>query len=203
MTTGSSTVTGMLARLWSRPRSRVGLIVLVAGLTIVVSITVFMLLNADFRDVERWKSLGYPGVFLLSLLGSAAMIPLVPGIVSLCGVSALLNPFLLGVLNALGETAGEASSYAIGYGGSPVLERRRFYRRVKLWMERRGAVALFVVSAIPNPIFDIVGIAAGGIRFPFKKFILLVLAGKLIKGLAVAYACSYGADAIIGFLPWV
>ncbi|MDA1349472.1 MAG: VTT domain-containing protein [Chloroflexi bacterium] len=175
------------------------LIVLATGLAVVIAVTVILLLRADFTDVEYWKSLGYPGVLFLSFLGAVSMVLPVPGLIAMCGVSTVLNPFVLGLLHGLGEAAGETSGYAVGYGGSPVIEKRRFYRRAKRWMERRGTVALFAVSAIPNPFVDIVGIAAGGVKYPFKRFLVTVWVGKTIKGLLVAYSCHYGID----LLPWV
>ena len=66
-------------------------------------------------------------------------------------------------------------------------------------MERRGTLAVFLVSIVPNPFFDIIGIAAGGTRFPLRRFLITVWAGKSLKGLMVAYSCSYG----VSLLPWV
>ena len=203
MPIASSVAGGVLARIWSRPSRRLPLLTLVIGLTVVFIVTVILLLRADYSDAEYWKSLGYPGVLFLSFLGSVSMVLPVPGLIALCGVSPILNPFVLGVLNGMGEAAGEVSSYAVGYGSGPVLEKRSFYPTARRWMERRGTVALFAISAIPNPFFDIVGIAAGGVRFPFARFMMLVLAGKLVKGLLVAYTCHYGVEVSINLLPWV
>ena len=66
-------------------------------------------------------------------------------------------------------------------------------------MEKRGGLVIFIVSIIPNPLFDIVGIAAGATKYPVKKFFLIVFVGKILKGLIVAYSCYYGIQA----LPWV
>ena len=152
---------GLLARLWSSPQWRFALLTSASGLIAVGAVTAVLMLHADYSDIEHWESLGYPGVLLFGFLGSAAMAPLVPGVVVLCGVSTVLNPLILALLNALGESAGEVASYAIGYGGGPMLEKRRFYVKAKRWMESRGVVTLFLVSAIPNPFFDLVGVAAG------------------------------------------
>tara|TARA_B100001013_G_scaffold331168_1_gene246575 strand:+ start:1418 stop:2017 length:600 start_codon:yes stop_codon:yes gene_type:complete len=160
-----------------------------------------MVIGAYFlKDVAGGlSSVGYPGVFFLSLLGSASMILPVPGLISLCTVSAILNPFTLGLLAAIGETIGEVTGYAVGFGGKGLLDKSRVYRWVKSWMEKRGGLVIFIVSIIPNPLFDIVGIAAGATKYPVKKFFLIVFIGKILKGLIVAYSCYYGIQA----LPWV
>ena len=45
-------------------------------------------------------------------------------------------------------------------------------------MERRGVLVMFVMSVIPNPLFDIAGAAAGVVRMPLGRFFLAVLAGR-------------------------
>ena len=184
---------GRAVRLVSRRDRQVQLLVLVVGLAVAVSVWVL-------RDhIESLDVVGYPGVFLLSFLGSVSMVLPVPGLISVCATAVVLSPFVLGVLSGVGETLGEVSGYGVGYGGHSFVERHRFYNRLKGWMERRGSLVLFIVSAVPNPAFDLVGIAAGSVRFPLRKFLIMVLAGKLVKGLLVAYTCYFG----VRVLPWV
>jgi membrane protein YqaA with SNARE-associated domain len=45
---------------------------------------------------------------------------------------------------------------------------------------------MFVFSAIPNPVFDVVGVAAGAVRMPLWRFFFSVLAGKILKDIALA-----------------
>ena len=167
----------------------------IVGLAIIVGGWV---LRGQIMDLVL-KNLGYPGVFLLSFLGSVSMVLPVPGLISVCSATVLLNPFMLGLLSGVGETMGEVSGYGLGYGGQAVFERHRFYLKLKRWMQQRGVLVLLVVSAVPNPIFDFVGIAAGSVRFPFRTFMVTVLLGKLIKGFMVAYTCYFG----VRILPWV
>jgi membrane protein YqaA with SNARE-associated domain len=148
---------------------------------------------------SRLSIIGYPGVFGLSFLGSVAMVFPVPGLISLCVVATVLDPPLVGLVAALGETLGEISGYTIGFGGRGIVQNRRYYKTIQRWMERKGWLVIFMVSLIPNPIFDVVGIAAGATRYPPHKFFPVVLVGKTIKGILVAYSCYYGITA----LPWV
>jgi len=166
---------------------------LLAGVALVLAA---WLLRGAVPDLD---TVGYAGVFLLSFLGSAAMVLPVPGLISLCAVSVVLNPFALGMLAATGETIGEISGYAVGYGGRGVVEKSRTYVRIQGWMQKRGWIVIFLVSVIPNPLFDLVGIAAGATRYPMLRFLGIVFAGKTIKGLTIAYTCHYGIKA----LPWV
>ena len=182
------------------PHRRLQLITLGAGLASVLAVTLITVLFADVTDVEFWKKIGYPGVFVFSVLGSAGLVFAIPGLVAVCGAGGVeLNPIVLGLLSGAGEAVGELSGYAIGFGGKGVVERSRLYPTVRRLIIRRGMVVLFVVSIIPNPIFDLLGIVAGGVHFPVRKFLIAVWAGKTIKGMAVAYACFYG----VKLLPWL
>ena len=204
------------ARLLSWLGRRLQIIVVVAALAVIVVMTVLFVAGGDVTDVEYLKEGGYLGVFLLSFLGSVAMVLPVPGLIALCGAGGLgLSPALLGVLAGTGETIGEISGYAVGYGGRGVVEGNRFqgvtsvirrkpflvtlFVRLEQWMERRGAVVLFLVSIIPNPFFDLVGVAAGGVRYPVHRFFAIVFVGKILKGILVAYTCFYGVE----LMPWV
>ena len=66
-------------------------------------------------------------------------------------------------------------------------------------MEERGVLVIFAFSAVPNPVFDFVGVAAGAVRYPLLRFFGIVLLGKVLKGVVVAYTCDFG----ITHLPWV
>ena len=159
-----------------------------------------------FRD-HALEVAGYPGVFLVNFIGAVSLVLPIPGLslIATCGLSVQLNPLALGLLAASGETLGEWSGYVVGYGGHTALDRFGWYRRVQpalaRWMRKRGTLILFAVSVIPNPVFDIVGIAAGSVQYPFRRFMIVVFAGKLIKWLAITYACHYGIN--VASLPWM
>ena len=47
-----------------------------------------------------------------------------------------------------GETIGEVTGYAVGFGGKGLLDKSRVYQWVKSWTEKRGALVIFIVSII-------------------------------------------------------
>jgi membrane protein YqaA with SNARE-associated domain len=135
---------------------------------------------------------GYWGAFVVNLVGSAAVVIPVPGLAAVCAAAAPdigLSFVLLAATGAAGSTIGELTGYLAGYGSQGVIQKSRYYSRVHWWVRRRGGFALFILAVIPNPIFDIGGIAAGSLGYPLPKFFLWVGMGKVIKFLVVAYAC--------------
>ena len=65
-------------------------------------------------------------------------------------------------------------------------------------MRRRGGITVFVLSAIPNPFFDLAGIVAGTLRYPLWRFLLFCWMGKVIKTAFVAWA---GAETLTLIAP--
>jgi membrane protein DedA with SNARE-associated domain len=63
-------------------------------------------------------------------------------------------------------------------------------------MQRHGMLTIFLLAAIPNPIFDVGGIVAGIIHMPVWRFIASAWAGKAVRLGMLAFICLSGA-------PWL
>ena len=179
---------------------KIQLVALVLGIIAVSLVFVIWMFVGGLSNSDWWKALGYPGVFFLSLLASGGMVFPIPSLAATCGAAGLdLNLIIVGVLAGLGETLGELVGYSIGFGGQSVVQRRRIYKRARTWMIRWGIGVLLILSIIPNPIFDFVGIAAGALRYPMKRFLVTVWVGKTLKGLIIAHVCFW----IVEWVRWL
>ena len=179
---------------------KIQLVALVLGIFAVSLVFVIWMFVGGLSNSDWWKALGYPGVFFLSLLASGGMVFPIPSLAATCGAAGLdLNLVIVGVLAGLGETLGELVGYSIGFGGQSVVQRRRIYKRARTWMIRWGIGVLLILSIIPNPIFDFVGIAAGALRYPMKRFLVTVWVGKTLKGLIIAHVCFW----IVEWVRWL
>ena len=167
---------------------RLGGVVAVIGIMVAASL---LLRRLSFADV------GYVGVALASLVASASLIVPVPALAAVCSASPFLNPLLVGLIAGSGETLGELTGYVLGASGSGFINKRRLYLKLEGWLRRRGWLLLFLISVIPNPIFDIVGVAAGALRYPLWRFLAVVWVGKVTKFIAFAYACVYSIEWIV------
>lgn len=151
----------------------------------VVALSVLISLNRE--QVQRFQAFGYPGIFLLSFLASATIILPAPGLIPVFSLgTAGLNPWLIGLAAGAGSTLGELSGYAAGFSGQAIIENRAMYDRLVRWMRRYGLFTIFILALIPNPLFDLAGVVSGALRLPLWQFLLVTLAGKTIKMVAVA-----------------
>ncbi|MDW8227839.1 MAG: VTT domain-containing protein, partial [Anaerolineales bacterium] len=71
------------------------------------------------------------------------------------------------------------------------------YETITAWVRKYGGPALLILAAIPNPVFDVVGVAAGVLKIPLHKFLLWVFPGQLLKMLYIAYAGSFSLDRLL------
>jgi uncharacterized membrane protein YdjX (TVP38/TMEM64 family) len=161
----------------------------VGALLLVILIT---LLALSFRDrLVQYERYGYLGVFFTMLVGSATVVLPVPGLALVYVGGSLWNPLVVGLVAGLGDAIGEATGYLAGYAGQGLVEDFGLYRRFESWMRRNGFLTILFLSAIPNPFFDLAGIAAGASGFSGKRFFLATYIGKTIKDVAVALAGFY------------
>lgn len=150
--------------------------------------------SGGFLDIT---DVGYLATFYLNLVGAATIILPVPGVLAACVAaepSLGLSPVFIGVVGAAGATLGETTAYLVGLAGHDAAMKLRWYPRIHDLMERHGSVTLFLVSVIPTPFFDLAGIAAGALNYPFRKFMIYVFAGKTIRLIIMAYACRQGIE---------
>ncbi len=152
-------------------------------------ISVVIVFNKD--SIVALSSYGYIGILLISILGNATIIVPAPVILTAFVGGGVLNPLFVGLVSALGATIGELTGYVAGHGGELFVEKNKYYVKIEKWMHKSGFWTLFVLSAIPNPLFDIAGICAGVTNYPAKKFFAATLLGKSIKFVTIALAGAY------------
>ncbi len=155
---------------------------------------------------DRVGGLGYAGVFLVNLLSTSTVVIPVPGLTATAQALIIREgrhsalPWLVGITGGLGMGLGEVTLYYAGYLGAELARGRRLpgpdrLRRlaqriasgVNWLMAHWGMTTLFVLSAVPNPFFEVAGFTAGSVRMRFRRFFIAAVAGKLLRGLLLAY----------------
>ncbi len=169
---------------------------LLAVLLVVVITAVLFL----YRDrVAELGHYGYLGAFVVSLVSNATIILPTPSFLILFALGATFNPFLVGLAGATGGAMGEMTGYILGYSGRGVVQNRRLYDRSAQWLKKWGTLTIFIFAATPLP-FDVVGMVAGVLRYPFWKFFLACWFGKVLKYGSIALAGAFGWEIALRFL---
>lgn len=169
----------------------------VLALFAVVGITIYIF---SIRDrVEQFAQFGYPGIFLIALLANATVLLPAPGVAVIYAMGAIFNPLGVALAAGTGGALGEFSGYLAGFSGQAVIERADVYDRIKPWVDKYGGWAILVLSAIPNPFFDVAGIAAGIAKMPIHTFLIFTWIGQLIKMSIFAFAGRYSIQIFTTF----
>ena len=176
---------------WRNPQTSLRLAILVAVAAVVVAVV----LLHDRLDLAE---AGYGAVALTVLVGSGGLIVPVPALAAACTAATFLNPAIIGLIAGTAGAVGELTGYFLGSTGRGVVDGSRLYQKVESGMRHRGWLVLFVMAAIPNPVFDIAGIAAGALRYPLWRFLPVVWLGKITKFLYIGYGCASGAKWLTG-----
>ncbi len=157
----------------------------IIALIFVLTLTVILVIKRD--SVKQLEALGYPGIFLASLLTNATLILPIPGVLITSAMGAVFNPFWVALASSSGATVGEISGYLAGFSGQAVVENKKWYEKIENWMRKYGDVTILVLALIPNPAFDAAGMTAGVLKMPIHKFLIYCFIGKTLKMLAFAY----------------
>ncbi|MCJ7519450.1 MAG: VTT domain-containing protein [Anaerolineaceae bacterium] len=152
-------------------------------LVIVFSIILFIYR----KDVQKIAHLGYGGIFLLSILTNATLIFPLPGVVITSAMGAVFSPFWVALAAGTGAALGETTGYLAGFSGRVIVDRKEWYETLTHWMRKYGSLTILIMAIIPNPFFDLAGMAAGMLKLPYYQFLFWCSIGKILKMLIFAY----------------
>jgi membrane protein YqaA with SNARE-associated domain len=159
-----------------------------AGLAAVIGVSALIFV---FRDqVKGLTALGYPGIFLIAMLSNATVLFPAPGVAVVFAMGGIFHPLGVALAAGTGGAVGELSGYIAGWSGQAVVERTDTYERIAPYIKKYGPFGIAILAAIPNPFFDLAGVAAGALKMPFWPFFFAVWAGQIVKMLLFAYAGS-------------
>jgi len=170
----------------------------VLAIVTVVAITIYII---SIRDhIAEFKQYGYLVIFFVALLANATVFIPAPGVAIIYAMGAVFNPLYVGLAAGTGGAIGELSGFLAGFSGQAVIERTHLYERIKPQVDKYGGWAILVLSAIPNPFFDIAGFAAGIAKMKMRTFLFSVWIGQLIKMTLFAYAGKYSVEWIANLI---
>ena len=184
---------------YNKPKSSRFLTNLLRILALFAVVAVTLYIYSIRHRVEEFSAFGYPGIFLIALFANATILLPAPGVAVIYAMGAIFNPWGVGLMAGLGGALGELSGYLAGFSGQAVVERMDVYDRVRPWVEKYGGWAILALSAIPNPFFDIAGIAAGIAKMPLRTFLIFTGIGQIIKMTAFALAGHYSISLLSTF----
>jgi uncharacterized membrane protein YdjX (TVP38/TMEM64 family) len=164
----------------------------IMALFVVIALSVFVFSIRD--QAEELAVYGYPGIFVLSFLAYATVLLPAPGVAVVFTMGSIFNPVGVALAAGTGAALGELSGYLAGFSGQAVVERADMYERLTRWMKKNGSLTIFLLAAIPNPFFDLAGVAAGSLKMPVVRFFIFCWMGEVVKMAIFAFAGASTLD---------
>ena len=164
----------------------------IMALFVVVGLSIFIFTIRD--RAQELAIYGYPGIFVISFLAYATVLLPAPGVAVVFTMGSIFNPLGVALAAGTGAALGELSGYLAGFSGQAVVERVEMYERLTRWMKKNGSLTVFILAAIPNPFFDLAGVAAGSLKMPVLRFFLFCWMGEIIKMGIFAFAGASTLD---------
>jgi uncharacterized membrane protein YdjX (TVP38/TMEM64 family) len=158
----------------------------IMALFVVIALSVFVFSIRD--QAEDLAVYGYPGIFVLSFLAYATVLLPAPGVAVVFTMGSIFDPVGVALAAGTGAALGELSGYLAGFSGQAVVERADMYERLTRWMKKNGSLTIFLLAAIPNPFFDLAGVAAGSLKMPVVRFFIFCWMGEVVKMAIFAFA---------------
>lgn len=134
--------------------------------------------------------LGYIGLFVATLLGSATIFIPAPNIPAIAAHAAQLDPALVALVGGVGWGLGEITGYLAGRGGQLEICDMPAWL-IRHWDRYRFSIVT-VLAIVPNPVFDVIGVLAGSTRMPARLFLVASILGRVIAA-AIICVSTLGA----------
>jgi membrane protein DedA with SNARE-associated domain len=211
--TGDSGAIKKQKRLLSKKDKVIAILILAILMVSIILAFVFRENIEVINTINRYSLIGVLAISLVAcspISMTAIPIPYLLVIFTLPTVLAdqwgIFAPIWVGVAAAFGATMGQALTFMIGYGSRNVSENlfskisEKAYNKAVTWIKRFGNTAVFAISAIPNPVHLPITLALGAAKFSPRNWVLLSLAGNLVKCMAIAFAGYFGVAFILHLL---
>lgn len=198
---------------WSKKEIWIGSLAIIATIGLCAA---GILYKDEIMNATYIKSAGLLGVLVVSFVAgstfSVTAIPVPYWLVVFTMPSILaaewkiLAPVWVGLMSALGAALGQLITFMIGYGGRGISEKvtskinSRFYDKAIDWAQRHGSIAIFLMSAVVNPLHLPMTIAIAALRYPPHKFFFYCFLGVAVKSLIIAFCGYYGLKSLFSWL---
>lgn len=182
------------ARAWHRLRPR-DLILVALGLLPVIALNVLVyFLPIDYGVFRDWAYIASFSACFLANAASVVPVPYIPVVAHLVQTTDSVPAVV--VAGALGSVLGESVAFVAGRVSRRLVARHPLYSRLERVADRPvvAGLVLFAFAAPMNPLFDVAGLAAGALRFPYWLFFVAVFLARVVR-LAVLAAL------VLGLLP--
>jgi len=148
---------------------------ILVGVVSMVIIALFFLCKPKLNHLRQHGYLGiFLGCFLGNIAGPSSFLSTLIG-------GRYLNPWLVGLVGALGAIMGEVLNYNAGTLGQFAIKDQSWFETVHRHVEEKGFSMIIVLTAIPNPVMNVAALVSGALHYPLLQFVLASFIGNWLQ----------------------
>lgn len=162
------------------------------GLIFILSILLIVFTFIFQDDLLHLKTWGIAGVFLLNFFSTATIFVPNFSLATVIAGGSIYNPVLVAIVATLGGVLGDSISYLLGHSGRHIFIKKegKFFRAVVRIFHKHALVVIFIFALVPNPFFDALGILAGSTGYHFKRYLVAMFVGRILRNIMLAQVGS-------------
>jgi membrane protein DedA with SNARE-associated domain len=184
---------------------------IISAFFLVTTVVSIILIIRYWQAIAQLESYGYLGAFVVAFIAGSSIPTPISYLLLTFTFGGILNPALVGLASGVGAGLGGTLVFLVGRGGRRFFPGFRHYSvdeqasnkmaaKFVNWAQRRGSVVIFIMSAMLNPVFAPMAIAMGALRFRLIQFLLMCVAGNLVKAMVISYAGYLGVGTLLRWL---
>lgn len=155
-----------------------------------------------FRDnLQKLPITGYIGLLISCVVANSTVFFPASSILYVLAAGTVLNQWLCCLIGGVGSAIGEQVGYFCGCVGSRMVENTVVYHKVSRWLDAHGFLTVFIFAALPVPVFDAVGVAAGSCRMKWHIFTIASVLGKIVKMFLTVFIMYHLFPAVLELMP--
>lgn len=161
------------------------------SLIFIIVFSILMCIAGSF--FKEHKITGVLGVMVACFISNASVLLPSASLITIVQAATFVNPFILGIVGGIGCAGGELISYIFGNIASKRISNNKVQRVLSIiepYFLRHPYLLILVFSALPLPLFDLIGILSGIYKLNIKKYFFICLLGKTAKCCIFALAAN-------------
>lgn len=167
---------------------------MMGAIQILFALLIVVLVFESNNYIKEFSAYGYLGIFVISAISSATLFIPAPSWVLVISIGRVLDPYLVGIVAGVGSSFGEITGYLAGRGTSHMFHTNEHFKKWKELIRKNDLLAVGFLSFVPNPLFDIAGIAAGSLGISIWRYIFACAVGRTLRYLLLAYIGAFSTE---------
>jgi membrane protein YqaA with SNARE-associated domain len=160
---------------------------------LMILVTLILAIYSE-QIIKIFNQASYIALFFLSFLASASLfLPMGPMQIAVVFLAVKLDPIISSIISGIASGLGESTGYIFGKEINQIkkINSNKYLKKLEKLEEKllkkHKHLAVFILSMMPNPIFDFVGLYCGYKKIPYIEYLIITIIGRIVRYFILIY----------------